>query len=268
MTDPQKADETPAERSARIKAETKAEADRHPPVDLTLPIAAVVVISILASATPLLSLVPGDGDGAGWVLSALVMPALAVAVAGVMWDQTVTRPRNLTGNPLWWLLLVLPVGTFLAAIPGILLHPEYYDPPITVILTSALMVVIGMLIGPLIWFFLLMPGVRLIVGLIRWMMGRAPLWQAFIPGILLLPLGALIILGPLAASGFGAGRAGGLSFLLALLGIPGSYDVVSPGLLWILRGLVIATIIVWVLMTRSGRRPKESSAPDTENTPA
>ena len=218
------------------------------------PVAAIVIgaLSLVWMILTMLDL--RENDGIAPLIAMFGVPALAAAVI----IQTVmTRHRGkerVSGAVFWWVLVVLPLGTLAAFVVAILRDPEYFigDAGPWMLIWVPIFIIVAILLGALVWFFFVFPAVMLVEVSRRILRGEAKP-TAIIPSLVLLALGVLCIVGGLSIDTDSSGRASWGAIIAAFLGVPGSYDVVwAPGL-WIVRGIILAIVLVFAVPAISRR---------------
>ncbi|WP_127476658.1 hypothetical protein [Microbacterium sulfonylureivorans] len=156
----------------------------------------------------------------------------------------------------------MPVAILLCSIPAITQHRGYFEAETfggTVGALALILVVTyaAILLGALVWFFIVLPVVlmaRIVVDLAR---GRHPSWKRYVipPGIL--ALGAFVMVAALAIDDLRPGRMATGQIISALLGIPGTYTVVWEEGLWIARLLLVVVIAIGVPLGMKARRTSD-----------
>ena len=213
--------------------------------------AVVVVTTVILATVPLLLLDPRADDGAAPMVAIIGFPLVATAIVIEICRHQRNLQRGVPRTVLIWLLGVMPAGLLALVGPAMLAEPEYFtaETPggfIRTLFGMLALIAIAILLGGLVWFFVLFP-----LSAIVTQVGAAIRGKGFHPGALVVPLlmlavPAIAIVAALALDGLAPGRAAGSQFLFALLGIPAGYDVVWPTGLWIVRGLVLGAILVAV----------------------
>ncbi len=210
---------------------------------------------------------PSDNDGASWLTLMVGVPAVVTAlIIQLMTHEAVVRKRRIGRAFLWWWLLVLPLGVLAGLGATIVRRQDYFvqeDSSPWELLVPLLGVVCGFLAGALLWFFFVFPIANLI-GVI----GRIARREVG-PSMLIIPiahlcLGIFVIILPLSIEPDAtAARERRVAVFLALLGVPGRYEVAwEPGL-WIARAIVVAIVLGIVIpWWRERRRTAADAAPD------
>lgn len=217
-------------------------------ISVTFPVALISIGALLVAAVPLLLVDPRANEGVAVLVAVLGIPALASAVVVEVVRRPIAADRRLRPGWLWWLLGVVPLGIVLCSIPAIQREPEYFvaESLGTMLGTLALMLVmvyLGLLLGALVWFFVVFPVVHLAKALMLMARGERSGAASLVMPLAMLTLTAIIIVGALSLDDLLPGRMAGGQIVMALLGVPGSYEVVWPAGLWIVRGLVMALIL-------------------------
>lgn len=210
-------------------------------------VAAVVILAIAFAWLLLAFLDLRDNDGIAGTIAIFGIPAVAAAIIiQIVFDRAVSKKR-IDRAVLWWALLVLPVGVLGAFVVAVIRDPEYFlmDGP-WMLIWIPIFVFLGILLGALVWFFFVFPSAMLIrnaVAIARGQMRASML----IPPSVLLALGVLCIAGGLAIDTDGIGRMAWGAIIASFLGIPGDYEIIwEPGL-WIVRGIVVAIALVFLI---------------------
>jgi hypothetical protein len=225
------------------------------------PVAGIVLLALVLAWTMLtvLDLRADDGLVGAFVLFGI--PALASAIVIQVAGERLVAKAEPRGY-LWWVLGVLPVGIVAAFAVPVIRDPTYFidDDGPWMLIWIPIFVACGVLLGAVVWFFVVWPLVllaRVSIGIAR---GEGGLGGLVMPLVLL----AVPVIGVVGAMAIDADLYATRGFwfqaLLALLGLPGSYEVIwEPGL-WILRGLTLAVVLLLVLpgrvFTRSQREPE------------
>ncbi|CAM3493993.1 hypothetical protein OCAE111667_12635 [Occultella aeris] len=246
------------------RSEVSGSEDPDERVEVIAVVAVISIIAVLIAAVPLLLLEPQGGDGAAPIGAIFGVPMVASALIIEVVVRAHMSNRPLNRMMLWWVLGVLPVAIVACAIPAVLDDPEYfaYETPLGAVGTLGGMLVlayVGILMGALLWFFVVFPLAHLVMALIARARGDKEGGRIGVGSFFLLALAAVIIIGALSLDGLAAGRAGLGQIIAALLGIPGSYEVVWPAGLWIVRGIVVGLVLTFggwqAIMRRVRRRP-------------
>ncbi|WP_378143878.1 hypothetical protein ACFJGV_10570 [Cnuibacter sp. UC19_7] len=229
----------------------------------------LVIAGLTVSAIASLALDPSADDGAATLIAGFGVQMVVVAVVIQLLAHNSLAFRRTRFDFLWWLFAVLPVGSLLLSIPAILSDPVYFDASTpagfwSTLALHAVLILVGALFGPLVWFFLVMPLSQLVGGVVELVRGEKPPLFRFVAPLGVLALAAFILFGAgaLDLSGALPGRFAAPQIVLAMLGIPGSYEVASPVLLWVCRGILAALVIALVGSWWAGRReaPVDSAA--------
>ncbi len=211
-------------------------------------LAAIISLTTLVlAAVPLVLLDPERVDGLPMLLALFLFPMTA---GGLIIDLIVLgrlRHEEPRWTLLWWPIVVLPAGLLIMSIGPMLAYPDYFEvsgfsSAIGVMVTFAVLAFLGLGFSFLLWILVVFPlrvlglaafdavrGERVAAG--RWC---APLALLAVPTISLLAVASL--------TDMESSRAAGGQVVLALLGIPGNYEIVwGPGL-WIVRGITLAVV--------------------------
>lgn len=218
------------------------------PIGGTFPIALISIATVLIAAVPLVMLDPQADDGIAVMVAWIGVPAVASAVIVEILRRRLTPDRRLRGGWMWWVFGVVPIGIVLCSIPAILRNREYFvaesvGAMLGALAMSYLVVWIGLLLGAIAWFFVVFPLVHLVSALVLVARGERAGAAGLVMPLAMLTLTAIIIVGALALDDLAPGRMAGGQIVMALLGVPGSYEVVWPAGLWIVRGLVAALVL-------------------------
>lgn len=248
----------------RLDADGAAPTDQGP--SLTRSIALISVVAIAVAAVPLVLLDPTEYEGAAVIVGVFGVPMLASAAMISLVMRRGAARGGLRGA-LWWPLLVMPVGIVLCLVPAMSANPEYFlvETFWSGVGSVAGMLVfsyVGILCSALLWFFVVFPLVELVLGLVAVARGDKRGGGHFGAPLFLLPLTAIIFFGAFSLDGLHPGKMATGQMILALLGIPGSYEVTWEAGLWIVRVLVVAVILYWSIpaILRSERRGTRASA--------
>ncbi|MDP5226591.1 hypothetical protein Q9R02_05415 [Arthrobacter sp. YJM1] len=224
-----------------------------------MPTAAVVIVALAIAWLLLTVLDLQENDGAApttalfgipAAVSALVIQFYLAAAAAIRPEKPMHSLEAMPGAQrvrrsfLWWVLGVLPAGILAGFGVAMLREPDYFfgDGP-WMLLWIPVFVALAMLLGAVVWFFLVFPLALLVkaVGLTSRGEGSPDL---FVWPIVLLLLGVIAVVGGLSTQFGGVGRAAYGPIIAAVLGVPGNYRVLwEPGL-WIVRA-ILAVILLW-----------------------
>lgn len=220
-------------------------------------VAAIVVLAVAVAWAMLTLLDLRQDDGAAGLIALLGVPALAAAavlqvVVGRGAIESATVPRAVW----WWTAGVLPAGVLAAAAVAVVRDPGYFraDDPWTPVLL-VVCVSLSLLVGALVWVFVLWPVTALIVRVPDVVRSQARASSLVTPVVLLL-IGAIGLVGGLSVDYEGIGRRAWGAVVLSILGIPGAYDVRWPPGVWIVRAIVLAVLMLIVV---GGRRMRRTS---------
>lgn len=222
------------------------------------PVAAVVLVAVALAWLLLTVLDLRENDGMAPLLAMFGLPALASAIVIQLVITRISERRHVPRPVLWWMLAVLPTGILAAFVAAIVRDPEYFigDDGPWMLIWVPIFVVVGMLLGALLWFFFVFPLVNLGTAIGRIVRGEVSAVVVVIP-LVLLAIGVLCVIGGLSVDTDGSGRASWGAIIASFFGIPGAYDVIwEPGL-WIVRGIVAAIVLVFAVPALAGRlRPR------------
>lgn len=232
---------------------------------ISFPVAIISLTTLAIAAVPSVLLDPDRVDGLPMLLSLFLFPMIAGGLIIELVVLCKLGQQEPDWTLLWWPLVVLPAGLLAMSIGPMLAHDDYYDvtgfsSAAGVMLSFALLVFFGLGVSFLLWALVVFP--LRVLGLAAFDASRgervaagrvyAPLALLSIPAI---SVTVVLSLGELEANRGAAGQ-----IVLALLGIPGDYEIGwEPGL-WIVRGITLALIgsAVWasVRSKRSARKNK------------
>ena len=227
--------------------------DREPPGPadaVAFAILTLVGLCIAIVATTVVD--PTAADGAWTMVAIIAVPATVVAGAIQILTYRLSLNRS-TSKSVWlWPFAVLPVVLMAVMWFAVRGTPDYYADGGSVLGAWAMMLLpllMGMLLGPIVWFFVLFPLgflISALVGRLRGDKGDSVLvpliWLGITACILLLTFG-----------GDFAGRRPGIFALIpALTGLPLGYEVQVPWMLWVVRGFALLCIglAVWGWLRR------------------
>jgi hypothetical protein len=222
---------------------------------ITFPVALISLITLAIAAVPLLLLDVDRVDGLPMLLSLFLFPM----IAGALIIELVVLCKLGQQEPdwalLWWPLVVLPVGLLAMSLGPMLAHPDYFD--VTgfssgagVMLVFTFLIVLGLGVGFLFWALVVFPLRVLCLAGFDAIRGDRVVAGRFYGPLVLLAIPAICVTVVLSLGDLEASRAVVGQFVLALLGIPGDYEVVSEPGLWIVRGIALALIggAIWASM--------------------
>lgn len=233
-----------------------------PPLS-TLLVGALVVVALGLSAAMVGINDPTEHEGASVLVGVFAIPCLAIALAIIVLAHALVGKLRITPSVWVWTLVVLPVGAALLTVPVMLAEREYFEAETTGSLIGALALMVmlaylGVLCGPLVWFFLLWPLDMLLTTLIALIRGeRGIAWRLVVP-VIWLSVTALIPLLTFAADFATSGRRATVALVAAFLGLPGDYTIDRPAFLWAARIVVVAIVVVVVVAVRRGRQRRDA----------
>ncbi|ATG54329.1 hypothetical protein CFK41_05715 [Brachybacterium ginsengisoli] len=235
---------------------------------ISFPVAIITLSTLAIAAVPLALLDPDRVDGLPLLLSLFVFPMIAASVIIELVVLCKLQRQEPLWTLLWWPLAVLPIGLLTMSIGPVLAHPDYFDVTSAasaagVMLTFAFLVLLGLGVSFVTWALIVFPLRILGLAAVDAMRGeRIARFRIFAPLLFLaIPTVSLTIvasLGELETS-----RAVVLQVVLALLSIPGEYEIVwGPGL-WIVRGIALALIgvAIWARVATSARSTRNGGRP-------
>lgn len=220
-------------------------------------VAAIVVVALAVNWMLLAVLDLRNNDGAAPIIAMFGVPALASALVIQIIMTRLGDRKHVPAPVLWLMLAVLPLGTLLGFVVAILREPDYFigDDGPWMLVWVPIFICVGVLLGALVWFFVVFP----IAGLIRLvpMIRRgeaAP--TALIMPLIFLSLGVVSVVGGLSVSSGEIGRRAEAQLIAAFFGLPGTYEVVwEPGL-WIVRAIVVAIVLAVAIPAVADRRKR------------
>jgi len=230
---------------------------------ISFPVAIISLTTLAIATLPLMLLDPDRADGLPMLLSLFLFPMIAGGLIIELVVLCKLRQQEPFWTLLWWPIGVLPAGLLAMSIGPILAHPDYFDvtsfaSAAGVMLTFALLVFLALLLSFVFWALVVFPLRMLGLAAFDAIRGeRVAAFRVYVPLILLaIPAIALLVVGSL--GDLEANRAVIVHIVLALLGIPGDYEIVwEPGL-WIVRGIMIALIgsAIWARVASGARRKR------------
>ncbi|HEY1135758.1 MAG TPA: hypothetical protein VGE77_14375 [Nocardioides sp.] len=236
---------------------------RQPVRSLSFPVAIVSLTTLAVAALPLLLLSTDRFDGLPMLLSLFLFPM----VAGGLITELVALCRLRRQEPhwtlLWWPLVVLPAGLLGMSVGPMRAHPDYFEATdvegaAEVLLTFAFLIALGLGLSTVLWMLVVLP--LRVLGLAAYDALRGERVAAFrvsVPLVLLaVPTVSLVVVASL--GDVESSRSTGGTVVLALLGVPGDYEIVwEPGLV-LVRGIVLVLIgsAIWASV-RSRRTARE-----------
>lgn len=220
--------------------------------------AALVLLGLGFTAVSAFWADPEANDSANPLFVMFGIPAVVTSlVIQIAAHDSAIRNRRLGRAFLWWLLLVLPVGVLAGLGVMILRNRDYFiqeDSTGWDLVLPVVGVYCGILAGALLWFFFVFPIANLMGVLVRIARREVGLSMVVIP-LAHLSLGALILLLPMSVDAHGTSLRGVVpSGIFAILGIPGNYEVTSELGLWIVRLILIALVLGFVVPAWRARR--------------
>lgn len=238
---------------------------KQPMRSTSFPVAIISLTTLAIATVPLVLLDPDRADGLPMLLSLFLFPMIAGGLIIELVVLCKLRQQEPFWTLLWWPLVVLPAGLLAMSIGPMLAHPVYFDVTSSssaagVMLTFAFMVFLGLGLSFLLWALVVLPLRMLGLAAFDAIRGeRVAAFRLYAPLILLaIPAITLVIVA--SVGDVEANRAVVVQFVLAVLGIPGDYEIVwQPGL-WIVRGITLALIgsAIWARAV-SGARSKRNT---------
>lgn len=237
----------------------------QPVRSISSPVALVTLTTLAIAAIPLLLLDPDNVDGVPMLLSLFLFPMIAGGVIIELVVLCKLGQQEPDWVLLWWPLVVLPAGLLAMSVGPMLAHPDYFDVTSVssaagVMFTFALLLVFGLGAGFLFWMLVVFPLRVLLMAAVDAVRGdRVAGFRVYAP-LILLSVPAISVTVVLSLDEVEASRAAVGQVVLALLGIPGDYEVAwGPGL-WIVRVITLALIggAIWA-KARSRRSARENA---------
>ncbi|WP_124896562.1 hypothetical protein [Microbacterium sp. Y-01] len=123
------------------------------------PVAAIVLGALAVSWMILTVLDLRENDGAGPIIAMFGIPALAAAVIIQIVMARLGERKRVPKAVFWWVLAVLPLGTLAGFVVAILRDPDYFiaDEGPWMLIWVPIFIVVGLLLGALVWFFFVFP---------------------------------------------------------------------------------------------------------------
>jgi|GEM_PF-1550808 len=242
--------------------------DRGKPIDypkqstrsVSFPTAIISLTTLAVAAVPLVLLNPEHVDGLPMLLSLFLFPMIAGALIIELVVLCELQRQEPHWNLLWWPLVALPIGLLIMSIGPVLAYPDYFDvtsfaSAVGVMMMFALLVLLGLGLSFVFWPLVVLPLRMLGLAAVDARRGeRIAAFRIYAPLILLaIPAISLLVVASLAD--VESSRAAAGQVVLALLGIPGEYEIAwEPGL-WVVRGITLALIgsAIWARAASSAR---------------
>lgn len=237
----------------------------RPWTSILRPVVALVTFGIGVGVLLLWALDPAANDGAAAFVTMTGIPMVITALTIQLVAHNSLKNRRTRLDFLWWLFAVLPIGLLTASVPAVLSDPGYFGSAsvggtLGVLGMYVVLLVLGYGFGALLWFFIVMPLFHLCGTLLRLLRGEKNAGGIVMP-LILLALGTVILVGAGALDLGDAlpGRFGWPQIVMALLGIPGSYRVESEVGLWVVRALLVAAALVFLVPWWTARRSRTAT---------
>ncbi len=180
------------------------------------------------------------------VASALfVRSATIAAVKSRLPDGEVDEEQAARANKIIVLIFTLPVAAYLILLPWILggaFNDERMGTAASAFLLFLLAVLMMPLLGVLAAAFVIFPIEWSVRGVIRMIRTRGKEWVQLAIGLFGLVILGFIAAGSLAVHAYDTGQVGSIQAFLAIIGVPGRYDIKNETLLWVARGLFIVFV--------------------------
>ena len=226
------------------------------------PAALTSVLSVLAG-WMLVLVEPSDNDGASGLLMLFGVPTLCVAVLCIVVATRTGMSRAFASDRrwLWWPLCVMPVGVLAALAVSVLRSPEYFigEESPWMLLWMPVFLAVAMLLGIVVAAFWLGPVVALWITVASVIRGKAKPTALILP-LVWLAIGVLILIGAASVSAEGVGQLAYGNLILALFGLPGAYVITWMLGLWIVRGMVLALVLLFTVPGWRARRADRAPA--------
>lgn len=241
---------------------------KHSVRSISFPVAIISLTTLAIAAAPLVLLDPDRADGLPMLLSLFLFPMIAGSLIIELVVLCKLQQQEPLWTLLWWPLVVLPIGLLAMSIGPLLAHPDYFDVTSAlsaagVMLTFALLVFLGLGLSFVVWSLIVLPIRMLSLAAVDAIRGeRVAVFRVFVP-LIFLAIPAISLLTIASLGEMEASRAVVVQLVLALLGIPGEYEITwEPGL-WIVRGITLALIggAIWARAASSVRSTRSSGRP-------
>lgn len=202
-----------------------------------------------------------DADGAAPIIAMFAIPAL---VSAVVFQLVVDRPKDERfprAVMVWIVLIAFPLAILGGFVVAILREPDYFvgDEGPWMLVWIPLFVAVALLGGVIVNFFLVFPivlAVRILRGIRR---GETRPAALLLPAVLF-TLGVVAVIGGLSLQTGTVGQPAQALIVMALLGVPGPYEIHSELGLWIVRGLLLAIVAVIIIPFVLGRRAERHAS--------
>lgn len=218
-------------------------------------VAAIVVVALAINWMLLALLDLQDNDGAAPIIAMFGVPAIASSLVIQIIMTRLGERKRVPAPMLWLMLAVLPIGTLLGFVVAILREPDYFigDESPWMLVWVPIFICVGVMLGALVWFFFVfqIAGLIRLVPMIR--RGEAAPTSLIMP-LIFLSLGVVSIVGGLSVSSGEIGRRAETQLIAAFFGLPGTYEVVWPPGLWIVRAIVLAIVLAIAIPALAERR--------------
>lgn len=215
--------------------------------DISLPVAIISLITLAIATVPVLLLDPDRFEGLPMLLSLFIFPMIAGGLIIELVVLCKLRQQEPLWRLLWWPLVVLPAGLLVMSIGPMLAHPFYevtsFSSAAGVMFTFAFLVFLGLGLSFVFWPLVVFPARILGLAAFDGIRGeRVAPFRMYVP-LIFLAVPAISLLVVASLGGLEASRAVVGQIALALLGLPGDYEIAwEPGL-WIVRGIILALIV-------------------------
>lgn len=221
---------------------------------ISLPVAIISLATLAIAAVPLQLLDPDSVDGLPMLLSLFLLPMIAGSLIIELVVLCKLQQQEPLWTLLWWPIVVLPAGLLAMSVGPMLSHRDYYEvtsfsSAAGVMCTFALLVFLGLGTSFLLWTLVVLPLRMLCLAAFDAIRGERVAAFRVYAALILLAIPAISLLVVASLGELDASRAVVGQMVLALLGIPGDYEIVwQPGL-WIVRGITLALIggLIWAI---------------------
>lgn len=214
-------------------------------VSLARPTALLCITGVVVAWLVMVIVDPADNDGAGPLWTLFGIPSVIAAIVIQLFMPRMGRKEKISPGFLWWLLGFLPLGILGALLFAMPQNRDYFGDDPWMLIWLVVFVYCALLLGAIVWFFLVFPLATVAGNVAAAFRGEAS-WASTITPLPLIALGAFAVFMAFAVDFDTIGRWSWPIIIAAVFGLPGNYDLVWVGGLWIARLLLLGVLAVWL----------------------
>lgn len=226
--------------------------------------AAVVALTIVVAAIPLLLFDAGANDGAAAFTALFGLPMFATAALIGIVARRGRGDGGVVRRLAPW-VGALAAGLIFLSIPATLLDPVYYDSQtqagmFAVLAAFVFLLAFGVVCGVVAWALVVLPAAALVDAIVRiWRGERVASPRLAIPAVIL-AVELVVVIAILVFGDIDVEDLAVMQIPVALLSVPAPWFVSFEPILWVVRVALVAIILAAVVLTVLWHRPASEDA--------